>query len=251
MALGDSNANAKGNRPFENTFYSRIRFRNNGMSLGFQFRSGLLVVTISEEKDNFQYTEVAKINLSPAKATTLRDLLVVFREKLQHGTIAPGEAYGVNSGLKETVSFIAFGVTGKISEAGIPQYCVNIGKVDANANRTEEAQFVFNIDYNYGLIWSNLDAFDVEKEVKDLLELDVFISTLNEFVNTASGAAGYSVFDIGRYELARMINPIYDKLGIERSSNKNNGSRGGEDNYFSNKNARSTNRSVDDLDDFM
>ena len=251
MALGDTNSKSSG-KVYENTFYSRIRFRNQDkLSLAFQFRSGLLVVAISEEKDGFQYEEKTKISLSPNKARILRDQLIEFRNQVIAGGADPNKAYGVNAGLKETVSFLAFHATDEVSPSGIQGYAVTIGKVDGAGKVSDIFDFVFNLDYHYGLIWDNLKNMEFEKEVKDLLELDVFIAVLDEFIGTASGATGYSVFDIGRYEIHRIINPVYEKLGIERG--KSSGSSGNGTNYFNNSNtgSRSTSRSVEDIEDMM
>lgn len=255
MALGDGNNNygsnngsSGGGKVYDNTFYSRIRFRNNNkMTLTFSFRSGLLRVSINEEKESYKYEEKTFINLSAAKARLLRDILIK-EFKPNMATLDPNKAFGVNAGIGETVSFIAFHVTGNVP-GEVPEYAVTIGKIDNSGNVTQCHDFVFNADYHYALQWDNLSTMDVSKVVDDYLELDTFIDILNEFVNSASGATGYNTFDVGRYEIHRYIDPIYNKLGIERGK-KSNGSNGGGDNYFSGS-PRSQSRTLDDFDDMM
>lgn len=249
MALGDS-----GRKVYDNTFYSRIRFTANGLRLTPQFSAGLLNWAVQEEKDNYKYEDLVKVSLSPMKVHLLKDALALFRKGLEERTLSPEKAYGVEAGIRETRTFIAFHVTGRMSSSNVPEYAVTVGKVDQDGTKHDVYEFVFNSDYHFSLEWDNLDRMEFKKNMNDYLELDVFTATLDEFINSASGATGYSVFDIGRYEINRMINPIFEKLGIERNGNSRGGSAG--PGYFSNNSMNppagtSTSRSVDDLDDMV
>lgn len=260
MALGDSNGYSGGNnnKPFDNTFYSRIKFKNKDKrSVGFSFTKGLLCISISEEKDGYKYDELSTINLSPMKAMLLMNHLKSFVADIDSYAEDPNKAIGVNAGIKETVSFIAFHCTGKRSTSGYPETAMSIGKVDQDGKVHDVAEFVFNMDYHNSLEWSNLGTMEVGKRVSDSAELDMFIVVLNEFVNTSSGSTGYSVFDIGRYQIKRISDPIYEKLGIERYGGS--GQRSSANNYFSGNamnapvgNGRqSTSRSYDEIEDML
>lgn len=92
----------------------------------------------------------------------------------------------------------------------------------------------------------------VKKEFYDGIELAQFEQTIKSFADNSNGTIGYSVLDLGRYDykgLSNKLNPIYDKLGIER---QNSGPRQSENNFFSGSNGgfnrgTSTNTSLDDV----
>jgi hypothetical protein len=61
-----------------------------------------------------------------------------------------------------------------------------------------------------------------------------------------NGAIAYSFADLTRYDNARILgklDPIYDKLGIERRSYNNRGN--GSNNFLNN--TQSTSKSIDDI----
>ena len=257
MALGDDNR-GNSNRIYENTFYSRAGSRNTEakLRLGYRFRTGLLTLVISQEKDDFKYEDATSINLSMKKARLFRDKLIEFKEQLLSGNAPDTDAaFGVDAGIGETVSFAAMHTVSMDPDSGINGigYALTIGKINSNGEVTDVYDYPFNFTYHYSLVWKNLSAMDVSKDYNDMLELDELIGVLNEFVNVSGGATAYSVFDMGRYELNRMIGPVYEKLGIERgrkSGSENNGNGG----YFRNAGTTShqtNNRSIDDLDDLL
>lgn len=260
MALGDDNSR---NQVYSSTFYSRIKFRNQSDKtvFGFSFKNGLLVININEEKDNFKYEEIASINLSPAKARLLRDKLSCFATDCERVVnegvqVDSNHAYGVDAGFRDTVSFIAFRMTGELSEAGYPQIGCTIGKVDQDGTVHDNFEFIFNTNYHYSLEWSNLGNMDVSKNINDALELKILCDVLDEYIGSYSGAAGYMTFDVGRYEMNRMIKPIYEKLNID--TNRSSGNRGGDSGgFFANSNNGGSNRggsisrNVDEIEDLM
>ena len=90
MAIGgnrDEQSGNNNNRIFENTYYSRLRFRNDQFktNLGISFRSGLMIMEISrlQEGNGFKYDPVESIYLSPTKARILAGELLRFKEYLK------------------------------------------------------------------------------------------------------------------------------------------------------------------------
>lgn len=264
MALGDNNysrnnnGNGGGSRTFDPTFYSRIRIKNKDkLSISFQYFKGLLKATINEEKDNFKVEPIIDINLSPTKARLLSNELEIFINKMKQGEfIDPASGVGVNTGVGDTVTFIAFKVTGNRSD--VPEHSFVIGKVDQNGSIVDMTEFVFNVDYDFSLVWNNVEAMDVEKKIDQFMGITTFKAVLDEFIMSAAGGIGASVWDTGRYEmnkLSRKIDPIWDKLGIERTTNR----RDAGDNYFNKQGntmnppqqAHSDSRSIDEIENLM
>jgi hypothetical protein len=74
---------------------------------------------------------------------------------------------------------------------------------------------------------------------------------VKDFARSMSGAYAYSVLDLGRFDIAGIkgkMDPIYDKLGIEKRSFNNNRSYG-ENNFLSNAKSTSSNSTTfDDIE---
>ena len=264
MALGDTNNYGNGsdnkNKLFDPTFFSRVKIKNKDkLTVAFTYNKGLLRVSISEEKSNFNYEELISISISPTKAKLLLFELNEFIRRMQLGEpIDPNEGVGINTGLKETVTFIAFKTTG--NRVDVPEHSFIIGKVESNGNVTDTIEFVFNVDYDYSLHWSNVTNMDVEKSIDQFMGIKLFRDVLAEFDRSSAGAIGASVWDTGRYEynrILRKMDPIYDKLGIERQSKSSNGNS---ENFFSRQGSspmnppqqpRSNSRSYDEIENLI
>lgn len=246
MSLGDNRSN---NKLYENTYYSRLKFKDykNKLALGFKFKSGMLVVDVSKEKDGFQYESIVDIYITTTKAKILLNEMHQFEKDIDNGTIKPEKGYGINTGMGEIVSILAFHVTESGGKA------VFVAKVDNAGNFTRQIDFNFNCDnFHYGLQWNNIPAMDVNKNYYNDLEFDQFKDVLKQFINNSSGAFGYSVADITRYDhqaIMNKMNPIYDKLGIERYNNSSGGFRPADNFMNSPKNTNSNHKSYDDIDD--
>lgn len=259
MAIGAdySNSNqSNSNKLFENTYYSRLRIKNadTKLALGFYFKSGLLYADISELKDSstFKYESLETICLSPTKASILCmeiDSFINFlNESRKSGIADTGKAFGVNAGLSEKVSYIAFHLSEDLST------CITIGKIDGSGNIIERATIMLNRDYHYGLEWTDVNDMKLEKNIYDDIEIVQIRSLLEDFSKSMNGAYGYSAIDLGRYDLARVLkkmDPIYDKLGIERLNSGNYS--GSKTNNFLNNigNKSSNNVSIDTIEDML
>ena len=247
MALGDSN----NGKTYENTYYSRTRFKDydNKVNLGFQFKSGMLVADISKEKDGFQYESLINIFITTTKAKILLEKIKEFEQDIASGVADPSKGYGINAGMGETVSILALHTTPDGGKA------VFIGKVDNSGSITKSYDYVFNNkDFHYGLNWGNIESMDVSKTYYNDLEYEMFKDTIQQFSDVSSGAVGYAVADITRYDTQRILNkmnPIYDKLGIERNSNRGGYNRNGSgsNDYFMNAPASSNHKNYDDMEE--
>lgn len=251
MAIGDygngnSNNSNGNNKLYENTYYSRLRAKTSDgkTALGYSFRSGLLIISIAEQKDGFRYEDLEAIHLSPTKATILANQLKSFKSEMEAGNLVPGKAYGVNAGMGEKVTYIA----AHIDEDN--NILITIGKFDSNGQIIEKATTHFNKEYHYGLEWNNIESMDLSKAYYDNLELDQLITLAEDFGRSMSGAYAYSHADLTRYDNARILgkmDPIYDKLGIERRSSGNGGGNRGTNNFLNNAGTSSNHTTLDDI----
>lgn len=271
MALGDarssnSKSNANSGKVFDQTYYSRIRIKNKDkLAVGFTYSKGLLKVEISEEQEGYRYEPIASITLSPNKAKLLANELEQFINKMKSGEeIDPKSGVGVNTGMGDVVSFIAFKTTGKRPD--VPEHSFVVGKVDTTGAIQNPVEFIFNVDYDYALHWTNVENMEVEREMYQFAGIETFLDVLKEFIMSSAGAIGASVWDTGRYDVARIsrkMDPIYDKLGIEK---KTSGSgTGNTENFFSrssngngfgmnppqSNSGRSTRKSFDEIEDML
>ena len=238
--------NGNGNKLYENTYYSRLRFKNEDkLALSISFRSGLMIIDIAEQKEGFKYDTLESIYLAPTKALLFSREIKKFKEYYDNETIVDGKAFGVNAGMGEKVSYI--GIHANVAK----DILITIGKIDGNGTILEQATFKLNRDYHYGLEWDNIDNMELSKAYYDDTELIQLTKALDDFANHMSGALAYSGIDLARYDQARVLSkmdPIYDKLGIERRTPGGNSNRGS--NNFLDNSSRVSNH-VDNIDDIM
>lgn len=251
MAIGgDNNNSSSKNKMYEPTYYPRLRFRQaeGKLALGYTFRSGLLVFEIAEQKEDFKYDTITTVHLSPTKARMLAEEIDLFKKYLATGTIIEGKAFGVNAGMGEKVSYIGF----HASLDGIPH--VTIGKIDGQGNITEQATMMLNNNYHFALEWDNINTMDVSKRYINNIEIDQIHDLCYDFGRQMSGANAYSVLDLGRFDYGRVLkkmDPIYDKLGIERMNQGNGGSYNRSNNFLDNTKSSSNSTSIEDVEDLL
>ena len=252
MAIGNGyNSESTGKKQlYENTYYSRFRVKNDEakLSLGYSFRSGNLIMEISEIKEGFQFEAIENIFISPTKALLLSREIKRFKEYIANEKkIDVNKAFGVTSGFGEKVSYIGFHADED------KRVLVTIGKIDGSGNITNSVTIPFNKEYNYAVEWNNIESMDLLKTYHDNVELDQVCMLLDDFARSMSGAIAYSFADLTRYDhksILSKLDPIYDKLGIERknySSNRTFGSNNFLDNAGKNS-MTSTSLSYDDIE---
>lgn len=243
---GNSN-NGNGRGLYENTYYSRLRFKNDNLALNVSFRAGLLILEISEVKEGFKYEALETIHISPTKAKLFAEEISKFKKYYAEGNIVEGRAFGVNAGMNEKVSYIA------IHANEDKDILITIGKIDGQGNILEQATTALNRDYHFALEWNDVRNMDVEKVYNDVIELDQLYEIVLDFSRHMNGVMAYSVADLTRYDNARILSkmdPIYDKLGIERRSSNGNSSYGTGNSFLENSgrvSSRST--TIDDMEE--
>lgn len=252
MAIGGTyNGNNEGGsgkkQMYENTYYSRLKIKNDDakIALSYSYRSGLLIVDISEIKQGFQYETLESIYISPTKAYLLVKEIKKFKTYLSEGKITPNKAFGITTGMGEKVSYIGFHADKDNT------IFITIGKIDGSGNITNAATIPLNKEYHYAVEWKNIEAMDLEKVYYDMTELEQFEAMVADFARAMSGAFAYSVADLTRYDITAIKNkmdPIYDKLGIEKRSYSGNRNYGGDNNFLTNAKSSSNSTSFDDIE---
>ena len=210
MAIGDygnnnssNNANQKSS---DTTYYSRLRFRSkdNKRSLTITFWSGLMILDINDVDVNngFKPNSLETIRLSQNKAKILFNELKSFKEYMKSDKIDPNKAFGVTSGLGNEVPYIGFSCQNDENKT----VGVTIGKINNSGDILSAQTMMFdNSEFNFGLEWNNISKMDVERVYHPNMELDMIMDALYDFSTHMNGALAYSVLNLGRYDMNRII----------------------------------------------
>jgi hypothetical protein len=248
MAIGDgysNNENGNNRTLYDQTYYSRFSIRNDNKQLSLWFRSGLMVLELNEiDKITYKRTPIGNIYLSPTKAQMFVGEINKFREYRNSDKIKENVAFGVTGGMKEKVSYVGLH-TNKDKDIFL-----TIGKFDENGKIVEANTIKFNKDYNYSIEWEDISKMKLERVFDNDIELNMLQSAIAEFAKNMSGSAGYAAADLTRYDHARIMrkmDPIYDKLGIDRRSYGNNGSRNFGNDFLSNTNTSSKSTTIEEV----
>lgn len=251
MAIGDNSSSNTGYKTFDRTYYSRLTLKNSDSKrLNISYRSGLMIIEIGKAAgtgDTFKVEIEETIYLSPMKAHLLANQINAMIAYRNNDDIDPKKAFGVNAGMGEKVTFIAFSIN---EDKNIN---ITIGKFDGSGKVTESAVFNMSSDFNYALDWDDLAANNLTKVYDNDAEIVMLRDAIADFSRSMSGAAGYGTLDLGRYDynsMNRRVDQIFDKLGIERANYSNkNYSNSGSNNFLSNTPSKST--SYEEIEDLL
>lgn len=257
MAIGDfdnngsSNRNYQGNKPYENTYYPRIRFKNGNRQVTINYHSGLMQIEVGtvSDTDGFKFNSEATVHLSPFKASMLADRITDFLKYMESGDVDPKVAFGVNTGMGEKVSFIGFSTDGT-------KIFMTVGKFDGTGAVIEKSRYEFAFDYNYALEWSDIDANNLSKVYDNLLEIKTLQKMIADFARGMYGGLAYGTLDMGRWDIHRFnkrIDQVFDKLGIERQQFGNSNRSFGSNNFLDGAGSISSSKSAtyEDLEDLL
>ena len=252
MAIGNeigSSTNQQ-KKMYDQSFYARQSYKSNDdkMNLSIEYKGGKMLLKLSEVKEGFHYDEKIAIHISPMKANILSKQLMLYKEKLAEEKLKPQEAYGVNAGMGEKITYINFFSPDNKAIA------FEIGKFDGNGIKTESYQFQFKDNYHYGLNWKDNSKNDLSKNYYDKEEFSILCNAIADFGRYMNGASAYSVWDLGRYETGRILSkmdPIYDKLGIERRTGGSGSFNKGTNSFLNNTGGTSSSTSFDSIEAMM
>lgn len=232
------------------TYYSpiRINHKEGQMGFNFEYRGALLIFRLfaRDINNNWKKEPEGEIFISPTKAGLLANEIRNMIKYIEEGDIDGQKAFGISGGMNEKISFIAFNP--------LPGGDINIviGKFDGNGQIVERHECPLNREYHYSLQWANLDAMEVDKVYNDNVEILQIMHMLDDFARYMNGAAAYANAYVARYDTARILNkldPIFDKLGIERLTGSNYRERG-TNNFLANMEAKASESkfTLEDLD---
>src|SRR5574344_1620107 len=204
MSLGNARST---NKLYDQPYYSRISFKNQNekRAFGFTYRSGMIIIEIKSIEGNNNITDLESIFITPTKAKLLLSEISQFRKDIEDGNIV-----------------------------------FTISKIDSNGAIVNSADFTCSTDYHYSIECSNYqDMSTMNKVFHNGVELDTLESALREFSNASTGAYAYATADMTRYDhkaILTKMDPIYDKLGIERKIyQKATQTSVSQNNYFNNR----------------
>ena len=260
MALGDTNYNSNNgnggdsgnkNRLYDNTYYSRVKIKNyeSKLIIGFKFRSGMLNIDVSKEKENYQYESIFDMMVTYPKAKILLSMIQRYKQDIASGIINPEHGYGIESGMGDTKSVLIIHPT--VSGGTV----ITFGKVTIDGNFNDRIDVEMNNnDFHFGLEWNDISGMKISKVFENDTDFSIFEDVITQFVNNGTGATGYSVADMTRYDykaIMNKMNPIYDKLGIPRNTGGNNGgNRQQSGGYFDRvPSATSNHKSFEEMED--
>lgn len=229
----NSNGNER-SKLYEPNYYSRLKIKNNdqGLVLSAKFYQGLLYIDLSTVDSSTYKTEsVELICISPTKAMLLSSEIKNFIKYLDSEDIDSAKGFGINGGMGEKVSYIAFHADEN------KEIYITIGKFNNEGTIIQSHTLKLNRDYHYSLQWSDVKSNILSKNYNNLVEITQILNLVEDFAKYMNGAAGYATLDLNRYEAQKNNNSfkqIFDKLGIERPQYN----RGGGNNDFLSNSSR-------------
>lgn len=230
MALGDNynNSNEQKEKKYNPTVISDYKMSNpegiDPSALSFSYWNGLLNIKIAPKKANsneefasYDYDNAASVFISHGKARVLVEEIKRFRES--NGSI---DNVGISTkhGLLSVCDGKSFGVSGPLLV--VRDLDPNTGAVIA------KYIYQFKTGFHYGI--ENFNETDSQYTTNnyDYLELDQFVTILEQYYLSMTNAFAYSVINANRFNETRVKNDldaIKDNLGIPKSGNysyKNN-----------------------------
>lgn len=233
MALGNYNNNDD-KKFFEPVVYSPYNTSNTDgvdpSALSFQFFRGLLKISISPMKPNakqgdqsiWDHENAAAVYLTHTKARILADEVraVMATDSINNS--------GVPTGSEGLISFS----NGK--ELGATSPCLIIRKIN-----NETGEVISSYAYQFKTTHYSIRNFNPSTSKYDTmyhenLEINQFLTILDEYATAISGAQAYSTLYAFKYEIQKnktKMELIMDKLGIE-SPQYGNSNSGGGTSYF-------------------
>ncbi len=246
MALGNTYDNNK--QQYSPQVISGYRFSNpeskvDASCVTFKMWKGFLVVSINPRKPgtgsdvSYDYDNAGTVYLTHTKAQILAKEIKHYME-----SGFEGKNVGVASGKDGLISLSS----GK--EYGSDSPCLTIRKINPDDGLpSAEYIYQFRNDIHSSVINYDIETAKFDNRVYPNIELEQFISLLEDFARVSHNAFAYSVIDCAKYDYSRIntkITKVAEKLGVEfKSSNSYN--KGSNNSYFSRNNNTQSNYDTD------
>lgn len=231
MAFGDNNDN-NSRKYYEPTVYSAYAMSNTDgvdpSALNFQFSLGLLKITISPMLPNakpgdselWDRKNGASIWLTHTKARMLAESI----KEMLNGKMDEINNESVPSGNGGLITFS----NGK--ELGATSPCLMIRKQNPDTGEvTSTYAYQFKSDYHYTIRNFDPATKEFEKIFFPSLEIEQFITLLETYYTSMSGAQAYGVLSGAKVDIQKTntkFRLIMDKLGIEQPTEYSKGGNG-------------------------
>lgn len=247
MALGDvKGSNDKKNTIFERQYFSRLSFRdyqhNSNKMLNISYKNGMMIISIDKAKEGgFEYETIVDSWITVTKAKLLVEAFEAFKNEKTH---TQEGGYGISTGMGDVQrAFIIHG-----NSLGKP--AITIGKFNgSDGSWVAKETFEFNDNnFHFFLNWNNINKNGADPIYDCDIEFEMLENAIKNFANYMDGAIAYSTADMLKIDLRgilRKMDPIYDKLGIERFNGTRNSNNTG--NFFGNGGGSSEHKSIDDV----
>lgn len=244
MSLGGTyNNNQNSNKTPSVTVFSNYRMNNaesqiDATCLTFKYWNSNLCVSIYPRKQtgndevSFDMDNGITIYLSHTKARILKNELELF---LKDPVTYSGN--GVPSG--SAAITISNGV-----EYGKNTPVLTIRKVDEAGNVTASFAYEFKSNYYYAIRNYDGKSFDSAYDEYTNIEIEQFITLLDEYIKAATNAVAFSVMDQRKFSAARTdakLDAIASSLGVELPKNGGNQRKFNNSSYFNNNSSNNGN----------
>ncbi len=238
MALGNTYNNNQGNKNTpELTVYSNYRMNNaeskiDATCITFRFWKSNLCIGIFPRKNTgndeiaFDMDNGITIYLSHTKARILKHELELFlSDPITYNSV------GVPSG--QAAISISNG-----AEYGKDNPVITIRKVSENGDVVASFAYEFKTNFHYAIRNYDGKTFDSAYDDYKFIEIEQFITLLDEYVKASTNAVAFTVMDQRKYSFARIdnkIEAIAASLGVDISkSSSNSRGRYNSSSYFNN-----------------
>ena len=228
-------------KKYDTVYYSRFKASNynTNTELNIRYSAGMMTLGIRDKSVTYtpgsnNNNNLIEIVLTGVKANILVQKMDEFEQRIAEGNISPKEAFGVQTGLGEISTVIAF----HINDDGTGK-AFSICKVNKDGNIVDKYSYQFQSENYYGLDWKDLSKMKFEKKYTNDIEYYILKNTIKEFGINFTGAGAYPVLDMYRYDyrsLQNRIDAVSEKLGIPTRST-NYSSQRSANNFFNGMNA--------------
>lgn len=214
-------------------------------ALNFTFCLNMLKLSISPKKPGdqiaFDHEKAIECYLTHSKAKMLSDeikFMLSHKGELHSVAVSTGR-----DGLVEFNDGVAFGLDHPV---------LVLRKVGEDGKPVSNYVYEFKNDYHFNI--RNYDPenpSNFDKLIHDKLEIEQFLTILDQYVKAITGAIAYSVLENGKFNNGRTdgkLNAIMDKLGVEYNTGRPNYSRNN-NSYFNNNQGNTSYRQAT-LDEF-
>lgn len=197
-------------------------------ALSYSFWNGMLKISIAPMLKNPTEKKIWDTKNSGTVFLTHRLARILYHEAKK---VLAGEQMngGVRSGDEGLISFS----NGK--EVGSDNHCLIIRNVQGDGTITATYVYEFREGFHNGICNFRADTSAFDRSFYDNIEIDEFLSVLDQFSTQMSKVTAYTVVDELKYEHSRIntkIGLVAEALGVEFKGGDNSGGKSGKNSSY-------------------